>query len=58
MAASRLKKDLGEQGDALKFAEKALNIEKDCVGTDHEHYKKTFKVVQELKGDFLPPAVS
>ncbi len=57
MATSRLNTKLGKHGDALRCAEKALQIEKDCIGTDHEHYQRTLKAVQMLTDSSLASIV-
>ena len=49
MVASRLNTKLGKHGEALGCAEKALQVEKDCIGTDHEDYQKTLEIVRGLK---------
>ncbi len=53
MATSRLNTKLGKHRDALGCAEKALEIEKDCLGTDHEHYQETLAAVQMLRASNL-----
>ncbi|KAL3419272.1 TPR domain-containing protein [Phlyctema vagabunda] len=49
LEAARLSQLLGHSDNALGFAEKGLEIEKDCLGTDHPLYQESLKLVQDMQ---------
>jgi hypothetical protein len=49
MEAAKLNKSLGKHEDALRCAERGLQIDKDCLGFDHPLYQESIEFVQEIK---------
>jgi hypothetical protein len=45
----KLNEELDNYEEALYNAERALEIDKDCLGTDHVLYLETLETVQSLK---------
>jgi hypothetical protein len=54
LEATRLNKELGNLEEALRSVERALEIDQDCLGTDHVLYKDTLEIVQSLKRQRKP----
>lgn len=50
LAAADLAVELGRTQEAMGFAERALALEADCVGTDSEHYHETEERCKSLLG--------
>lgn len=48
-AAAKLNEGLAKHEDALRCAERGLEIEEDCLGKDHPLYQESWKLVQKLK---------
>lgn len=51
LEASKLCVKLGKSAEALLYADKALQINEDCLGQDHELYRESSNVVQSLKAE-------
>jgi hypothetical protein len=49
LEATKLNEELGNYEEALYSAERALEIDQDCLGTDHSLYQETLETVQSLK---------
>ncbi|CZT01728.1 uncharacterized protein RAG0_09207 [Rhynchosporium agropyri] len=49
MKAAELNLDICKHQEALRLAEQALQLDEDCLGTDHLDYKKNLEIVQGLK---------
>ncbi|CZT45226.1 uncharacterized protein RSE6_05520 [Rhynchosporium secalis] len=49
MKAAELNLDMCKHQEALRLAEQALQLDEDCLGTDHLDYKKNLEIVQGLK---------
>jgi tetratricopeptide (TPR) repeat protein len=49
LEATKLNEELGNYEEALSSAEKALEIDRYCLGTDHVLYLETLETVQSLK---------
>lgn len=49
LEASNLCVTLGRVDEALLYAEKALQIDADCLGTDHELYRNSLGIVGSLR---------
>jgi len=49
LEATKLNEELGNYAEALYSAERALEIDQDCLGTDHTLYLETLETVQSLK---------
>jgi hypothetical protein len=47
--AARLSAKLGNQDEALVFAERGLEIDEDCLGKDHVLYRKSYETVQSWR---------
>ncbi|OCK74456.1 SET domain-containing protein [Lepidopterella palustris CBS 459.81] len=50
--AAKLNMGLGRREEALRCAEKGLEIDRDCLSTDHPLYQHGVATVQELKKSF------
>lgn len=51
LEASKLYVKLGKIDEALLCAEKALHIDEDCLGKDHDLYQDSLNVVWSLRKD-------
>ena len=49
LEATKLNEELGNYEEALYSAERALEIDQDCLGTDHALYLETLETVRSLK---------
>ena len=48
--ASKLNQRLLRYNEALRCAERGLELDRDCLGEDHELYLEDLKFIEELKG--------
>ena len=48
-AAARYSAKLGDVKKALSYAEKALDVERTCIGTDHDDFRKQLDIVLQLR---------
>lgn len=47
--AAKLKQKIGRMDEALRYAKEGLQIDRDCLGSDHALYEQGVETVQSLK---------
>lgn len=51
LEVAELNQRLGRKEEALRCAERAEEIDRACLGVDHEGYEATRKIVGRLRGE-------